>query len=236
MTVQLTRKSWESHKGWNVTGKGLSEALQAFENASALAKKTMISKDWDAMTDCLSDIGDQIKKNKAKLDQKLNKGTHEFLDALLAEAKRHDTIIMAHRVRLKQREGVMKQLDDYDRTLTEYQTFLKTHKNDELVRAQAMVKALLASDKKDDQEARKKLDAHIKKTWFNAWHKVYASIMQHDSVLKQNKITHAAILETAEKARIDTLVAEFKKVQAAAALVHDPMLDEIKKIGGSLTS
>jgi hypothetical protein len=29
MAVQLTRKSWESHKGWNVTGEGLSEALQA---------------------------------------------------------------------------------------------------------------------------------------------------------------------------------------------------------------
>ena len=234
MAVSLTRKSWESHKGWNVTGKGLSEALQAFENATAAAKKTMKSDDWDACTDRLSDIGDQIKKNQAKLDKKLNKGTLDFLDELLTEAKRHDKIILAHRTRLKQREGVMKQLAAYDDTLEGYRTFLKSHKADELTRTKALVMALLASKDKDDDAARKKLVDHIKKTWFNAWHNVHASIAQHVSVLTQNKATHAAVLDAPELARHDALIAEFRKIRTAVEPTHDAMLDELEKIGGKL--
>ena len=234
MTVELSRKSWESHKGWNVTGKGLSEALAAFETANTLARKTKKAEDWDALTDRLSDIGEQIRKNKAKLDPKLNKGTHEFLDQLLAVAKMHDKAIVVERTLARQRVGIAGQIEGYRKSLADSRTFLKAHGANELTRAQAMVKAVLDSPKADDKALRDKTVDHIKKTWFNAYHAVYASPLQHVSVLTHIKTKQGDLCTPADLADLDTLIAGFKKVQDDARPQHDAMLAEIKKLGGKL--
>lgn len=206
MALQLTRKSWESHKAWTITGKGLSEALDEFTAADAKAQKSLDQQDFRNALAAIKDVGDEINKNLGKINKALYKDTVKVLNDLYALAKSRSDALKVESANALKTDGARKIIAGALEDLKKVEDFAASNKPDGVLKqikfvVDSFLKSPQGADKDLAKKFREKVEAGPCANWFKALANAQNTAVNIDDQLKMVKCDDPAVMQQAAKIR-----------------------------------
>lgn len=213
MAMQLTRKSWESHKAWTVTGKGLSAAIDAFTEADAKAQRSLDQDDYRAALGHIQTVGDEINKNLAKINKAIYKDTVKVLNDLYTLAKSRSDALKVESAKTLKTEGARKIVVGAREDLAKVEAFVAANKPEGVQKqVKFVVDSFLKSPKGTDKDEAKKFKQKVETgpcaKWFKAIASAELTSLNIGDQLKMVKCDGPAVMQQAATIRkeIKTLV------------------------------